>query len=184
MHTGTSTEVTAERVRNASACGGLPLGTRVARICAAGLGCVFVHAYLAFLAFGSTLALFPSIALADDQAAVALEYQGNPEPSQINERKARTGAIMSSLGIVLSTVGIIAGGVLVAVPECRWQGDYCGAVSGAEKKNTAGKALLVISPISLGASIFGLVRSKRTLDKAHPKTSAPREPASWRRTRD
>jgi hypothetical protein len=83
-----------------------------------------VHAYLFFLVLGFTLALFPSTVFADEQSVVAasLEYQNNPEPAQINERKAGSGVAMSSLGIVFSTVGIIAGGVLAVTPECRWQG--------------------------------------------------------------
>ena len=146
-----------------------------------------MYAYLTFLALGSTLVLFPPTALADSQAVVAasLEYQGNPEPIQINERKVRATLAASSLGLVLSTLGIIAGVAMVRVPDCRWQGgDYCRAVPGAEKKRRAGKALLVISPIALGASIFGIVRAHRIRKEARPQTNEPREPTSWRGTQD
>ena len=145
-----------------------------------------MYAYLAFLALGSTLALFPPTALADSQDVVAasLEYQGHPEPIQINERKVRATLAASSLGLVLGAIGIIAGVALVRVPDCRWEGDYCRPVSGAEQKRKAGKALLVISPIALGASIFGIVRAHRIRKEARPKTNEPREPTSWRRTQD
>jgi len=135
--------------------------------------------FLVGLGFGC-LNFLPTASAHDSIGTTASLHHHDPEPAQTNERRARSKLAASALGIVFSTVGIVAGGVLVTTPDCRWAGDWCEPVQGAQEKRTAGKVLLVISPLTLGASIFGLVRSNRTLRKAHPRTVEPREPASWR----
>lgn len=142
-----------------------------------------MYAYLSLALLGCALLAFAPSALAHEPAtsAVSLEYQTAPEPTQSKERRAHAGMASSSVGILLSTVGIIVGAALVSLPDCRWVGgDYCRPVQGAEKKRTAGKALLVISPLALGASIYGLVRSRRTRDEGNPQMQEPRKRASWR----
>jgi len=136
-----------------------------------------MHAYLLLLSISCSLALPLARASAEEPNAA--------ESAEVNVRRARIGMGASSAGIVLSTVGVIAGGMLFPASYSCSAGTAPGAIEAcdearitAERQHRAGKVLLIISPIALAASIFGLVRSKRTLNKAYPKE--PREPASWR----
>lgn len=132
---------------------------------------------------GSTLlGLVPNVgADAWDARQVTSATEEKPQPARIDEKQARARLAASAAGIVLSTVGLAIGIPLVLTPDTRQLGpDYFEDVRGAGRKRTAGKVLLVVSPLALGASIFGVVRSKRNRLRAQGKTNAPREPASWR----
>lgn len=142
-----------------------------------------VRFFLALVLSGLVLCGVVPTASADvSETAPVANGPSEPEP-RVSEEQAHTRLAMGGVGIFLSLGGIVAGAVLVRTPDIRSTGgDTNRAVKGAERKRRAGAFLLVVSPIALGASIFGVVRSKRNRREARGETKnkEPREPASWR----
>lgn len=144
-----------------------------------------MRACLSLLVFALMITVLPSNASADSAGAVtdlSTEAEVSPAPAKIDRRRARAGVAASSVGIVLSVAGLAAAGGLAAASGYSCSAVFpstCGdAMAKSDRQIKASLALFIISPIALGASIFGLVRSKRTSDKAYPKE--PRQAASWR----
>lgn len=140
-----------------------------------------MRARLLALVFALILAGHLGGASADDEASLAYvspDSEAAPQTTEPNLRRAHAGVIASSVGLIISATGIIAGVVLLTRSESCVLTQCDQVMATAEKRHTAGKALLIISPITLAASIAGVVVSRRTREKAHP--SEPRKPASWR----
>ena len=109
----------------------------------------------------------------------------NTESDDTNEHRARSGLAASAIGLVLSTVGLGVGTSLMFYSfDCPAIGGPLGTrcledgLAKRDQRQRVGTAMISVSVVGFGASLFGLVRTKIKLNRAYPKQ--PREPASWR----
>lgn len=88
---------------------------------------------------------------------------------EVDRRRTRAGIAGSSIGLAAGLLGIAMGGVFLAQSnrtECGPTTDACeGGILSPDASRRAGTAFLVVSPLVFGASVFGLVRSRRRLNQ-------------------